>query len=814
MRKRDKQHPKSASSGNANYQRSSERHTAVPKDELSNDSLKEFADDYLAILENSLSGTVIVEASTGKILYANRAALNFFGYNSMEELGEANLMDYAHPDDRDRAFLTFVGDLNSSSKHDKSEFRMITRYGEEKPVITLSMPIRYQNKLAGLISLVDITERRGAEEAFRDSGENLREMFESMAEAVTITDLEGRIVDANPAAVKLHGYGNKQEIIGMKASDIVAESDRERAVKDSINILKTGKAKLAEYKVTVKGGASIDGEFYTTVMRDYSGNPTGFIGILRDISERKRIGEELRESEQKLRTVVSSITDGLIITDMMGIITDVNEAALRIGNRESMGDWKGRDGRDFVEESDRERLTKIVISTIKDPERLHSDFFEYTAKDKDGTPFYGESSVAVMRDSSGKPTGIVFVTRDISERKRLEDKLRESELKLRTVVGSITDGLIITDMTGMITDANEAAVRIGKRESVEEWHGRNGLDFVEESDRKRIAKIVISTIKDPERLHSDFFEYTAKNKDGTPFYGESSIAVMRDSSGKPTGIVFVTRDISERKRLERDLRKALDDLQRSNKDLEQFVYVASHDMQEPLRMISSYTQLLGKRYKGKLDSDADEFIGFAVDGASRMQKMINDLLIFSRVTTRGKDFEPVDLEKVLSDAIDNLKIAIEENKATIIHDPLPKVMADEPQMVRLLQNIIGNAIKFHGQEPPIIHVGAKEEMEEWAISVKDNGIGIDKKFFDHLFIVFQRLHTRDQYPGTGIGLAVCKKTVERHGGRIWVESEGEGKGSAFTFTLPKRALNKKVEPAKSLQENDQENDHEKEEDKK
>jgi light-regulated signal transduction histidine kinase (bacteriophytochrome) len=231
-------------------------------------------------------------------------------------------------------------------------------------------------------------------------------------------------------------------------------------------------------------------------------------------------------------------------------------------------------------------------------------------------------------------------------------------------------------------------------------------------------------------------------------------------------------------------------------------------------MISSYTQLLGKRYKGKLDSDADEFIGFAVDGASRMQKMINDLLIFSRVTTRGKDFEPVDLEKVLSDAIDNLKIAIEENKATITHDSLPKVMADEPQVVRLLQNLIGNAIKFHGQEPPIIHVSAKEGTEEWAISVKDNGIGIDKKFFDHLFIVFQRLHTRDQYPGTGIGLAVCKKTVERHGGRIWVESEGEGKGSAFTFTLPKRALSKKVEPAKSLQENLQENDYEKKEDKK
>jgi PAS domain S-box-containing protein len=663
----------------------------------------------------------------------------------------------------------------------------------------------------------DITERRRAEEAIRLKEEFYRRLIEKAPDAILVIDAQGTMHYASPSMPRLLGYG-EDERIGESAFDFVHPDDVGKVVELFAAAAATpGASDQVETRVKHKDGSW---RWVQAVGTNHLDDPAvhGIVINLRDITERKNADELLTASEERYRLLAENVSDVIWLTNLHLEYLYVSPSIERLMGftpEEFMAmTWSQAISKESLEIATKRLVAELELEKAggADPDRVVT--MELEVKKKDGFWMWTEVKITFMRDNDGKAIGLLGMTRDISERKRLEDKLRESELKLRTVVGSITDGLIITDMTGMITDANEAAVRIGKHESVEEWQGRNGLDFVEESDRKRIAKIVIATIKDPERLHSDFFEYTAKNKDGTPFYGESSIAVIRDSSGKPTGIVFVTRDISERKRLERDLRKALDDLQRSNKDLEQFVYVASHDMQEPLRMISSYTQLLGKRYKGKLDSDADEFIGFAVDGASRMQKMINDLLIFSRVTTRGKDFEPVDLEKVLSDAIDNLKIAIEENKATITHDPLPKVMADEPQMVRLLQNIIGNAIKFHGQEPPIIHVSAKEGTEEWAISVKDNGIGIDKKFFDHLFIVFQRLHTRDQYPGTGIGLAVCKKTVERHGGRIWVESEGEGKGSAFTFTLPKRALTKKVETAKSLQENDQENDYEKKEDKK
>ncbi|MCI1280792.1 MAG: ATP-binding protein [Nitrospira sp.] len=230
------------------------------------------------------------------------------------------------------------------------------------------------------------------------------------------------------------------------------------------------------------------------------------------------------------------------------------------------------------------------------------------------------------------------------------------------------------------------------------------------------------------------------------------------------------------------LEESVAELGRSNADLQQFAYVASHDLQEPLRMVSSYTQLIAKRYKGKLDADADEFIAFAVDGANRMQRLIQDLLAYSRVKTGGRQFEPTAMETVLKAALANLTNAVAESHAVITHDSLPAVMGDEKQLAQLFQNLLSNAVKFRGPQPLHIHISAKQADGEWLFSVRDNGIGIDPEYADRIFVIFQRLHTREEYPGTGIGLAICKKIVERHGGRMWVESE-RGKGATFYFTL-------------------------------
>jgi light-regulated signal transduction histidine kinase (bacteriophytochrome) len=244
-------------------------------------------------------------------------------------------------------------------------------------------------------------------------------------------------------------------------------------------------------------------------------------------------------------------------------------------------------------------------------------------------------------------------------------------------------------------------------------------------------------------------------------------------------------DVTALKRAERGLARRAEDLERSNAELEQFAYVASHDLQEPLRMVGSYMELLARRFRDRIDETGREFIDFAIDGADRMKRLIQALLEYSRVESRGGDFAPTDCGRILEEALENLSLAIEETGAKITADPLPVVIGDPTQLVQLLQNLVGNAVKFHGEASPEIHVGARREGGQWVLSVSDRGIGIEPEYFERIFIIFQRLHSAAQRPGTGIGLSICKKIVERHGGKMWLESE-VGKGSTFHFSLPAR----------------------------
>jgi light-regulated signal transduction histidine kinase (bacteriophytochrome) len=269
-------------------------------------------------------------------------------------------------------------------------------------------------------------------------------------------------------------------------------------------------------------------------------------------------------------------------------------------------------------------------------------------------------------------------------------------------------------------------------------------------------------------------------------------STVHDSSGRQLYGIAQVQDITRRKTSEErlakvaaELERRAAELERSNADLQEFAYVASHDLSEPLRMVSSYVQLLSRRYGGQLDSDADEFIEFAVDGVNRMQRLIDDLLAYSRAGTQEYRIAPVDCEALVRDTLGGMQTTIAESDATIVVGDLPTVRADEGQLRQLFQNLIGNGIKFRADDPPRVEVSSERQEGAWRFNVDDNGIGIDPRHAERIFTVFKRLHTRDKYPGSGVGLSICKRLVERHGGRIWVEQSPLG-GSRFTFTIPDR----------------------------
>jgi len=371
------------------------------------------------------------------------------------------------------------------------------------------------------------------------------------------------------------------------------------------------------------------------------------------------------------------------------------------------------------------------------------------------------------------------------ERGAYTQALLESEERVRTLLDSTAEGIYGIDHEARCTFCNRAALKMLGYQTEDEVLGKNMHQLVHHtqadgSPQPQETCRLLTTLRDGQSLFVE--DQVLWRADGTSFPADMASFPIR-RGGTINGAVISFHDISERKQAQQVLTKKTEDLARSNAELEQFAYVASHDLQEPLRMVGSYTQLLARRYKGKLDQDADEFIAFAVDGANRMQRLINDLLTFSRVGTRGKPFEAVDCNALLKDVLDNLQLSIAESGTTVTSDELPTLMADDTQLTQLFQNLIGNAIKFHGEQMPHIHISARRQGDNWIFSVRDNGIGIAPEFFERIFVIFQRLHGRDEYPGTGIGLSVCKRIVERHGGHIWVESE-PGKGSVFYFTLP------------------------------
>jgi PAS domain S-box-containing protein len=399
---------------------------------------------------------------------------------------------------------------------------------------------------------------------------------------------------------------------------------------------------------------------------------------------------------------------------------------------------------------------------------------------KDGSEFPAEIMLSPLENAKG--ILITAAIRDISVRKAAEENLRQSEERLSWVVSNATDyAILMLDLEGRVVSWNEGAERI-KGYRAEEIIGQHFSRFYPAEDlRNGVPALELAEATRNGRSENEGWRV---RKDGSQFYANVVLTALRDKTGRLRGVGTITRDVTERIRAEEHQAKAAAELKRSNDQLEQFAYVASHDLQEPLRMVASYTQLLAKRYKGRLDSDAGEFIAYAVDGCNRMQSLIRDLLAYSRSGADTKVLHEVSGEAALNVALENVRVSMEDSGAIVTHDLLPDLTSDETQLVQVFQNLIGNAIKYHGAAAPLIHVSAtKSGDKEWIFSVQDNGLGIAPQYFERIFIIFQRLHGKHEFDGTGIGLALCKKNVEQLGGRIWVESQLD-KGSTFYFALP------------------------------
>jgi PAS domain S-box-containing protein len=385
-----------------------------------------------------------------------------------------------------------------------------------------------------------------------------------------------------------------------------------------------------------------------------------------------------------------------------------------------------------------------------------------------------------IHDDDGMVIGAGEVAYDITEQAMIEDKFRETREYLENLITYANAPIIVWDPEFRITRFNHAFEHLTGRRA-EEVIGRHlSLLFPDETKNQSLDQILKTTTG--ERWEAA--EIPVLNVDGTiRTVLWNSATIFEEDSKAVISTIAQGHDITERKKAEEALMKYAVNLKQSNEDLERFAYVSSHDLQEPLRNVVTFTQLLQKKYGGQMGTEADEYIQFVVDAGKRMQALIRDLLEFSRVTTKGSSLEKTDSEAVLQDTLTNLKFRIDRCNASITHDPLPPVMADASQLRQVFQNLIGNAIKFRkSDQPSEIHVSAHRTNGMVRFSVRDNGIGIEPKYFDRIFVIFQRLHSQEAYEGTGIGLALCKRIIERHGGQIWVES-AEGVGSTFHFTL-------------------------------
>ncbi|MBI4664922.1 MAG: PAS domain S-box protein [Nitrospinae bacterium] len=615
-------------------------------------------------------------------------------------------------------------------------------------------------------------ELKSREEIKKESDARFHTLIDSVTDPVFIHDRNGMFTEANRIACEVLGYTRK-ELLSMSLQAVEQDFTREKLEElwgDSLS----GRAMTVQRIYRKRDGSAIQVEVNAGLMgRD----DERMMLVARDVTERNLAEENLKESQYRLQRAHTAAKLGDWDWDIVKNDLRWADQIYKI-----FGLTPQQFGASYeaflnsVHPDDREMVKSAVNQALN--ERKPYSIVHRIVLPTGEIRFVHESAEVIF-DEVGRPVKMWGTVQDISTLQQVEEERHRASEFMEKVLQNATNSLFALDMEGRFRLISDFGAQLSGF-SAAELAGQQFLKLVSIKSQKLARESLDAALIGRSMMG---FKIEITRKDGQTRVLLMNVSPLFDR-GAVIGVVGSAEDITDRLKAEDALRKKNVELERSNQELESMAYVASHDLQEPLRMVSSYLQLLEKKYKGRLDDTADEFINFAVDGAKRMQALINDMLEYSRVSSRARPLAPAQSGDCLRMALRNLEIIIKEQVAIIHSGELPRVMADQNQLITLFQNLLTNAIKFHKKgAPPEVDISATRQDGEWVFAVKDNGIGIAPEFAGKVFGVFTRLHPRSEYEGTGIGLAICQKIVARHGGRIWVESKHD-KGSVFYFTLP------------------------------
>lgn len=813
--------------------------TEIAERQRSENNLIESRAQFMGAFEAAAIGMALVSLE-GEWLQVNSSLCQMLGYSD-EELQTKTFQEITHPEDLaldlDYIRQMLAGEIQS--------YRMEKRYFHKQGhlimvLLAVSLVRNSEGEALYFVSQIeDITSQKLAETMMLDVQEGLEEQVQARTAAlqavnealkasearysdlyehapdmyVSVNAETAQVVQCNQTLLSALGY-DREAVIGQPIFNLY-HPDCLPAVHEAFDIfVRTGEVHDAELQLQRQDGSPLDVSLNVQAKRDRQGNIVSSRSSWRDITERKRLKRQLQDANARLEERVAQRTQELSAANAVleAEVRDRKQAEQRLqlaleASKEGLWDWDipqdrvyfdtrfqtmlgYEDGelsggteiwKSLIHPDDRSRAIESLEAHLQDSDVPYS--YDYRLRKKSGgwlwIANYGK---VVQRDQQGQPLRMIGTHQDISDRKQSELVLREKEAFLSSIYEGTQQAIFVIDVTG------EDEFRFaGFNPALEQLTGLDSEASTgatpEEALPPTVAQLVRQRYQDCVSVHNTISYEECLTFRGQPSWWLTNLTPLLDADSQVYRIIGASSNVTLLKETEQRLRTANEDLAHSNKELENFAYIASHDLQEPLRKVRNFSELLASQLEGELDETAQKYINYVTNGAERMQTMIRDLLSYSRVGRTDLNRESTNLNHIMTQVKADLETAIIESQATISVESLPTIEANQTQMRQLLQNLVSNGLKYRGEAPPEIVIRAEQQENNWIISVQDNGIGIEPQYQEQIFTIFQRLHTREQYPGTGIGLSTCKKIVELYGGKIWLES-ALNQGCTFFFSLP------------------------------